>query len=631
MYSEMTMQKYSILLAVLTASTFGVSCGGGGGDDSSHGANALPLVEGLQSDADNQRLLYYISTAEGAPGLYAYDPGQPEAGGILVDGDLSLRGPHMASLFGGEFGAGGDSISDYYVSDIYYTAWGTPADDDMMSSPIMYGEQWRVSTDPATLGDGPVRVSNTTLNSAVTTSVDRFHTFDILDPMNSSVMINSVLQGWIRVRMGYDSAQPADILGEDMVVVSPLWGREAQQNFGWIVVDSTEDASGHRGVLRLLADEHLELELGAIRFKESGEIVQGVKQAKYINDRGDGTAFLAVGLEQEDWGEVYLYERSDVPGEGGTLKRLLNKDGQALVISFAPMGIDESGGVSVSPPAAGLTSIQPSGFYFAHGPSMFDQSWTHLYRLDSDGWVSFDHEEHKPQVESEFLNQPLIASMLGGFLIQVAEDKLFWSLGENNEVIDVSSTDPDAWTRTPIEAAGGVAGGTTVYASANGWVYYNTNDDEAVLLNVESGESVALKDAKWLGASAKVGAGAVNSLQIARPITEVFLLQNGRKLGAVSAADPTAGMVLLGELSSNTEEVRLFGSASGPHRLAQVEYEDGTFEVVYMNTRHANSLKFLMPKPASDWSKPISYTVNGQEQHNEIDISAADTRPLGGF
>src|SRR5690554_6325452 len=102
MYSEKTMQKYSILLALLAASTFGVSCGGGGGDDSTRGANALPLVEGLQSDADNQRLLYYISTAQDAPGLYAYDPGQPEAGGILVDGDLSLRMPHAASLFGGE-------------------------------------------------------------------------------------------------------------------------------------------------------------------------------------------------------------------------------------------------------------------------------------------------------------------------------------------------------------------------------------------------------------------------------------------------------------------------------------------------------------------------------------------------
>jgi|GEM_PF-3505342 len=622
------MQKYSILLALLAASTFGVSCGGGGGDDSTRGANALPLVEGLQSDADNQRLLYYISTAQDAPGLYAYDPGQPEAGGILVDGDLSLRMPHAASLFGGEFGAGADTISDYYVSDIFYTAWGTPESNDVMASPIMYGEQWRVSTDPASLGDGPVRVGDTTLNSALVMSMARFHTFDLLDPMNSSALIQST-EGWIRVRMGYDAARPADVFGEDVTVVSPVWGPEAQQNAGWIVVDAAEDSVGNKNILRRLDDDLQPL--GDIRYKESGEVVQGVKNAKYINDRSDDTAFIAVGVDQDAWGEVYLYEGSDVPGDGGTIKRLLNKDGQALVISFAPMGIDESGGVSVSPPASGLTSIQPSGFYFAQGPSMFDHRWTHLYRLDSDGWVSFDHEEHKPQADSEYLDQPFLASMLGGFLIQVAEDKLFWSLGENNEVVDVSSADPDEWTRTPIKAAGGVAEGTTVYASANGWVYYNSSDDEAVLLNVESGESVALKDAKWLGASAKVGAGAVNSLQIARPITEVFLLQNGRKLGAVSAADPTAGMVLLGELSSNTEEVRLFGSASGPHRLAQVEYEDGTFEVVYMNTRHADSLKSLMPAPASDWSKPISYTVGEQEQHTQIDIFAGDTRPLDGF
>lgn len=625
---EKTMQKYLILLAVLAASTFGVACGGDGGDDSGHGANALPLVEGLQSDADNQRLLYYISTAQEAPGLYAYDPSQPEAGGILVDGDLSLRMPHAASLFAGEIGPGGDTISDYYVSDIFYTAWGTPQTDDLMASPIMYGEQWRVSTDPATLGDGPVRVSSTTLNSAIIAQANRFHTFDILDPMNSSALIQST-DGWVRVRMGYDAGRPADTFGEDVKVVSPVWGPDVQTNAGWIVFDRAEDSSGREGVLRRLDDELQPVE--EIRYKDSGEVVHGVKQAKYIHDRGDDTVFLAVGVEHSEWGEVYLYEGSDVPGDGGTIKRLLNKDGQPLVISFAPMGIDESGGVSVSPPASGLTSVQPSGFYFAQGPSMFDQRWTHLFRLDSDGWVAFDHEAHKPPADSELLDQPYLASMLGGFLIEVAEDKLFWSLGENNEVVDVSSPDPAGWTRTPIKAAGGVAEGTTVFASANGWVYYNTGDDEAVLLNVDSGESVALKDAKWLGASSKAQIDALNSLQISRPISEVFLLQNGRKLAAVAAADPTAGMVPLGELAPNTEEVRLFGAASGPHRLAQVEYDDGTFEVVYMNTRRAESLKSLMPAPASDWSKPFSYTVSGQQQHTQVDIFAADTRPLDGF
>src|SRR5690554_2098790 len=53
-------------------------------------AHTLPLLDGLAGDADNRELLFFTSTAQGASGLYAYDPSSAEAKAVLIDGDAEF-------------------------------------------------------------------------------------------------------------------------------------------------------------------------------------------------------------------------------------------------------------------------------------------------------------------------------------------------------------------------------------------------------------------------------------------------------------------------------------------------------------------------------------------------------------
>jgi hypothetical protein len=616
------MVKRSLLLAALAASSLMISCGSAG-DDGNAAQAELPLVDGLDSDADNQRLLFYVSMDEAAPGLYAFDPGQPERGGILVDGDLGLINPHYASMSGGTIDASGSTISDYHVASIFYSAFGTPPEDAISASPVTYGEQRRISTDPALLAEGPTRVSSTELSSTLVSATSRFRAHNLNDPMTSSLVIRTS-EGWIRVRPSYDEAQAPDEFGENIEVVSTIWGPEVHQNAGWLVFDRGEDAQGNSGILRRVDDELNPV--GDVHYKESGEVVRDVKKAKYIHDFADGTLLVALGIGSEESGQVWLYESPSAPGDGGTIKELLNQAGEPMVISFALMGIDGDKN-NITAPASNLSSVTEDTLYFATGPSMFAPIWTHLYRVGHDGWTVYDHKEHFSGEfvvgDADSMANTIQYSNLGGFLIDVGEDQLFWSLGGQNEIVDVSSPDASQWTRTSVETPGGMAEGTSVYSSVNGWVYYNTRDDEAVALNVNSGESAVLADATWLGASASGAMSAINGQPNRSPISEVFLLRNGRQLAAVEAANPLAGMVVLGELAENAAAVRLFGVGAGPHRLAQVEYEDGAFAVVYMNTRREGSLKSLT-NPVADWEKTF-------ESGYSLEIKASETRPLNRF
>jgi hypothetical protein len=101
-----------------------------------------------------------------------------------------------------------------------------------------------------------------------------------------------------------------------------------------------------------------------------------------------------------------------------------------------------------------------------------------------------------------------------------------------------------------------------------------------------------------VGASGR-GEGTALSRRAKSEIGEVFLLRDDGTVAAVSATQPDAGMVTLGQLNPVPENVTMFGTRPGPHQLMQVQYEgaDDSYEVIYVNTLEADSLKHLMSEP----------------------------------
>lgn len=276
---ENNMKKWSTIVAFMAATCVCISCGPSGGDDSG-GQAELPLVDGLDSDADNQRLRFYVDTSQAAPGLYAFDPTQPEQG-VLVDDDLTLIQPHFALLPSGTLDVAGGSITDYQTAHVYYTVMGTPPEESPLSNPVMYGEQRRVSTDPAKLSEEPTPVSTTTLSSSVLSNSDRFRAYNLQTPLESSLVIRTPSQGWVRVRPSYDATRDPDSFGESIEVVSTIWGPSVQRNAGWLVYDTEADDQGNSGVLQRFDDELAAV--GAVRYADSGDIVKGVERAKYLS------------------------------------------------------------------------------------------------------------------------------------------------------------------------------------------------------------------------------------------------------------------------------------------------------------------------------------------------------------
>lgn len=613
------MKKWAMIGVLAATAVTGLWGCPGGDDGGGGGASAeIPAVDGLDTDADNQRLRFYVDSSQDAPGLYAFDPTQPEAGGILVDADMSLINPHFALIPAASVDTAGGRVTDYHTEYVYYTVMGTPPADSPMSNPAVYGEQRLVSTDPAKLGEEPAAVSTTTLSAPVLSNAARFRAYDLKNPLDSSLVIQSPVDGWIRVRPSYDATTDPDYFGESVEVISPVWGPQVEDNAGWLVYDTGDDGQGHTGVLQRLDDELAAI--GAVHYKDSGELVENVERAQYLQDFGDGAVLVALGIENNEAGQVFLYETTGQ--DAGTIEALLDAQGEPMLLSFAAMGIDEND-QTITPPSPNLTSVTNDAMFFAQGPGLVEQNWTHLYRLDHDGWAAYNHGDDASGGDDSMANI-MIKSNLAPFLINVGQDRLFWALGGQDELVDVSSPDPAQWTRTAIDAAGDTAEDTTVFGSANGWVYYNTTSDEAVALNVDTGESVALAGARWIGASSSSQTSTLNGRAEHTQITEVFMLRDTRQIAAVSAASPVDGMVVLGELDQDPDEVRMFGSQPGPHRLAQVEYEDGTFEVVYMNTRQKNSLRPLTPAPVSEWEMPL-------EGGSSVTVSASATRPLGRF
>lgn len=611
---------------LITAITTGVVACGGGSDESDlrGGAIELPILDGLEGDANNQRRLFFTSSAEGSQGLYAFNPRTPELGAELVDDQIELMAFHFDSVHGAIVKTNTQTVEDFHISQIFYAARAKDDETGGSMPPFMRGELRRVSTDPEPDVVVPTRVGASEESAGVLAQTKRFIHFDLQHPMNTSFVHSGIKQdSWVRVQLDDEPTVEPAVFGKDVEVISWVTDLNTSLETGWLVANKKDEGKLER------VDVSLE-SVAPVRFKESGEEVKGVTAGQPIHQLESGEQLLVLSFGGDgETGDLYIYETDGSAGDGGTIRALLNSAGEKLV--FAYIALVEG----LALPSSELSVTHQGAFFFASGPSMFNSTWTRLYRIDSQGWSFFEHS----RPGSTGTMDSLIYSRLGQFMMDAGADGIIWSLGGNIERVKAPGADVSTWTREVLDDKTGGEHNSPVVGVRDGWIFYNGEQegerksiDIAVALNVRDKQRVVLKNAEWIGASAS-GKGSYLGRQIGIELSEVFVLRNGRELAAVSAADPTRGAVILGELPASTDKVTMYGVGSGPHRLIGIKHKNKAYEVAYVNTRESDSLVPLMDKPAVDWREKVEYTKFGSTNKDtmELSVSGEYTRPLNLF
>ncbi len=619
-------QRTLSVMVIAGLTTGAVACGGGDSDDndSRGGAIEVPILDGLTGDANNQRRLFFTSSAEGSLGLYAFNPRTPERGAELVDSEIEPRAFHYNSIHGGTVKSSTQTVEDFHIGQILYSSRAKDDESGEALPFFMRGELRRVSTDPAPDTVVPVRVGASEQDGVVLSQTKRFIHFDLLHPMNTGFLYSDISQdSWVRVQLDDEPTVKPAFFGKDVEVISWVTDFDKAQETGWLVVHEKDGGRLERVDVTLKP-------VAPVRFKDSGEEVKGVTIGQPGHLLASGEQLLILGFEKNrESGELWAYETDGSAGDGGTIRALLNAEGEKLVFAFQAM-IE-----GVGLPSDELSASHQGAFFFAQGPSMFNASWSRLYRIDSQGWSVFEHS--RPGSTGSM--DAIIYSMLGNFLIDAGENGLIWSLGGNIERVKATSADVSTWTREVLDDKTRGEQNSPVVGVRDGWIFYNSkqegelkNVDVAVALNVRDQKRVVLKNAEWVGASSS-GKGSYIGRQMGIELSEVFVLRNERELAAVSAADPMRGAVILGELPATTKRVVMYGVGSGPHRLIGIEHKNKGYEVAYVNTRETDSLNPLMSKVAVDWDETIEYTAFGDsdKQTMTLDVYGERTRPLDLF
>lgn len=625
-----------LMIAVLAAGV--ASCGKEGnrkdGDaDELHaegGAIELPILDGLDGDANNQRRLFFASTAQDAPGLYAVNPRFPERGAELVDDQIEPGAFHYYSVHAGEVNESTKALDGFYIHQLLYSVKAPDEDAGPGITGYLHGQLRRVSTDSEQDSVLPVQVGSSDLGGRVFVETPRKMFFDFQEPLRTSFLYKGPgSDSWARVRLADAASVEPTIVGKNIGLVTAVAKPDAEPGTDWLVVHEKDE-----GKLARVDDEFAPV--APVRFKDSGEEVKGVSNAEKLHELVSGEVMLVISFEERALGEVWVYETDDSTGAGGTIRALLNADGEKLVINLTPFTND------LGPPPEELTAEHQGAFFFAssHG----GDGWSKLYRLDAKGWSRFVHSAPAGSAKKDG-QASYFYSELAPFLLDAGSDGLLWSLGARLERVRANDADVNKWTREfltdqhdedPYQSKLEKNHDTTVYAVRDGWVFYNAQHyynrkyiHVAVALNVRDKQRVVLKNATWIGASTS-GKGTVNNRRTELELSEVFALRNGREVAAVSAADPMRGAVILGQLPASTKNVTMYGLGPGPHRLLRVEHEKNAHEVVYVNTRESDSLVHLMDSLARDWEMPIGKPAASGNQL-KLPIQAKNTRPLTFF
>lgn len=568
----------STLLLALVISVTG--CGGGGGSsggggtgpNNQVGGDSLPALDGLASVASNDNWLFYTSNAEGNSGLFGFNPMLPDNGAELIDADAYLKGnPYV---FSGITRAdlAGIQVSNFRVHSLFYRSkkeMVLPGTSQTLEAPKAFQ---RVGATQSPVPDSPSQVSS----EADTTnllSVRYFFQYNLSQPLDTAVAYRAE-DHWRQVRVGDDASQAPLEFDPGHQVMVPL-GDGAPN--GWLVID---EGNGNQltKVDMTLGSQGPVLDAG-------GAPVQGLAFAQTFADLGLDDRLVVLTFEDPDTSddqvpdsELWLYSQ----GDPGTINPLLNSVGEKLTFKANLFG------QGAALPSAEKLVVRDGTLYFAfHEQGLMDvilAANPMLYRVDENGW-SLEIDYSATADASPF---PILASP---FLID-AGDRLIWLIGDELTSIDLASMSEAVLYEGSIS--------TPVPVSQGGWFFYNDDRDVdmAVAARTDGSRAIRLQNARWIGASSR-GEGGALSRRMKSEIGEVFLLRDDGTVAAVSAAQPDAGMVTLGQLDPVPENVTMFGARPGPHQLMQIQYEgaDDRYEVIYVNTLEADSLIHLMSEP----------------------------------
>ncbi len=574
--------------------------------DGDTATETLPLLDGLKDDANSRNLLFFTSTAKEGSGLYAYDPSSPDKKSVLVDGDAEFgpAGYPFYAMHGASLSSDNLALSDFYVSHVLYSrfiAGGNSGDGNR--------ELRKVSTDASQAAVGWQRVSSE--SSPSTIIGERFVQHELSNPLQSAYVyrdFNSAAKDWFEVRLGDDENVAPRPFGSGIMVYVPVWDANKGKSGGWLAIENDVD----KRLVLLNADRELVGPVAGEKDATVNNLVSAHLLAKIDKETTLIVLVFGGGAPEDLKGEVWAWQTGGV-NSAGSAKPVLDASGKKLEF---PAGVFSNGAPQLPPTS--LRSLKNGALYFANNADMFSTGGSpSLTRVDKTSWKKFEYPHHDAG------ETPVPTS----FLVDAGKDTLVWFINERLEKINVSNSEKAESSVVfdqEISSYGRKDAITTpITTSRDGWFFYNRDgrysiDDPkgrkgdytiAVAEKIDGSRRISIQDARWIGASTRGRAPVLGEIEMLE-LGEVFLFTKDHKLAAVSAADPSEGMVELGKLPATIKGVRMFGLAPGPHRLLQVVNSENSHEVIYVNTRERDSLKHLMDAPSlggnySQYTRPV--------------------------
>lgn len=551
-----------------------------GGEEPGEGADELPTIDGLSSDAGDDGLLFFAATSETHRGLHMVRP-EVGAPSERVDDEIPdsfLLGTDIEFLFrpvhDADWNLEDDTFEDLRVEHVVY---GYESED---VENVLYAFR-RVATDADQTTVEPTQVSSGTMYQPAQLATQS----DTNDPLGTWFGFPDGDGAWNHIRAGMDADDDPLSFDERYQDFSPFGDRDTGEPVGWLAVDGQEDE------LRVFDMDGNNLGTPDIG---TGSIEDRVKVLRFTASvLNDSSIFLGIALQDDDdeyRQEFWRYQPD--PDGVGELHQLSEESGEPFELNAGLAG------VTPSLPDDNARATDGEEFVFAYDRGGIIESDAALYRVEG------NTVEVLAEAESDTgeLNDLFI---LDG-------DHVIWSWDERIERVSIA----DGSTTVLENNSSTDAIATPVNSRSGDWIFYNresstigSQSEHAVARNVADGTLIELEDAEWAGGSTSGAGVAGGDFATDVDISEIFLVTANNELAAVTAEDPEAGMVVLGNLPGSADSARIYGPGPGPHRLIQVyegETEDN-FEVVLVDTREADSLEVVSPEPDQHFQqRPVS-------------------------
>lgn len=595
-------------LVVACSAALLAGCGGGGsgggtpGDGSDGGSNgggtgpgdvssAVPSdVDGLARLGNNYGLLYtQVLAGTDMAGLFMVSPEAPQAP-ELVDGEIgqaffpgSILGmPTPATIGAGNY----DSIFLTFHEGIL-----DPAGRLAMMSPaeVFYGNgsitpadgigYRRVSIDETGQAPTPVQVTDSESSNPILSR----RILNDLTNAQDSYLLSQFGSNWQQLQLSDDENTGVKTLAAGLVPFSTVSDFAAMSGLGYLALDESD------GSMKFVDADTLEARSGSIQ-DNTGNSVTSLDVATDLGLRtADGGIYLAASTDDvatSNQAGVWLYEY-DATGPG-TVTPVLSVSGEQLQV--------ERGLIPPNPavvPTDAHSTVLDGAPVFLRAVSSGDDGAVEVVRLDGSEWQ-------------------VVATLEGsGFL--GLENAFLLSAGNRlvveheGDVLSMRADGSDRRTLDTTSDLGGQSIETPILAASDQWIFYNRKqgiggtESLAVALNVVTDERIDIPDWTWVGASGEGGV-APNARLAMQGITDVFMIGPNAELAAVGADDTAAGKVNFGPLPGSATEVRFFGIAPGPSRLAQkvASGEPNSYSVIYLDVTDPDSMRPVTVQPSDN-------------------------------